>query len=51
MIFPQNTDLATATLLSDAEYLAMPNEPGKHEPLDGELISMPPAAGVHCERG
>jgi Uma2 family endonuclease len=35
------------TLLTDEEYLNMPAEPGKHELLDGESISMPPAAHVH----
>ena len=34
---------ATTKLLTDDEFLALPDEPGKQELLDGELVSMPPA--------
>lgn len=39
--------MGAITLLTDEEYLNLPDEPGKHELLDGELISMPPAVHVH----
>ena len=39
--------MGAITLLTDEEYLNMPDEPGKHELLNGELISMPPAVHGH----
>jgi Uma2 family endonuclease len=41
--------MSAVTLLTAEEYLNMPNEPGKHELLDGELISVPPAKHVHSK--
>jgi Uma2 family endonuclease len=42
-------DMATRTLLSDEEFLALPDTPGKQELLDGELIELPPAKYFHSE--
>jgi Uma2 family endonuclease len=39
--------MAAVTLLTAEEYLNMPETPGKHELLDGELISLPPAKRKH----
>jgi Uma2 family endonuclease len=39
--------MAAVTQLTGEEYLHMPETPGKHELLDGELISLPPAKRVH----
>ena len=39
--------MGTVTLLTAEQYLSMPDEPGKHELLDGELISVPPADFSH----
>lgn len=33
--------------LTDEEFLALPDDPGKQELLDGELISLPPAKQRH----
>jgi Uma2 family endonuclease len=35
--------MGTTTLLSAEEFLKLPDEPGKQELLDGELIPVPPA--------
>ena len=42
-------DMATRTLLSDEEFLALPDTPGKQELLDGELIELPPAKRYHSQ--
>ena len=34
---------STSTLLTDEEFLALPEKPGKQELLDGELIESPPS--------
>src|SRR5690242_4710709 len=39
--------MATTTLLTFEEFERMPNEPGKTELLDGELIRLPPAKKRH----
>jgi Uma2 family endonuclease len=39
--------MGAITLLTDEEYLNMPDEPGKRELLDGELISLPTADYFH----
>ena len=39
--------MGAVTLLTAEQYLNMPDEPGKHELLDGELISVPPADYHH----
>ena len=36
-----------ATKLTDEEFLALPDQPGKQELLDGELINVPPAKVDH----
>ncbi|HVW83775.1 MAG TPA: Uma2 family endonuclease [Bryobacteraceae bacterium] len=41
--------MGTATLLTSEEYLHLPDQPGKHELLDGELISLPPARHNHSK--
>jgi Putative restriction endonuclease len=46
-----NSGIGAITLLTDEEYLNMPDEPGKHELLDGELISMPAADYFHSNTG
>jgi Uma2 family endonuclease len=35
--------------LTEEEYLNLPDEPGKHELLNGELISLPPAKDYHSK--
>ncbi len=35
--------------MTDEEFLSLPDEPGKQELLDGELISLPPAKLVHSK--
>lgn len=42
-------DMGTRTLLSDKEFLALPDAPSKRELLDGELIELPPAKYFHSE--
>lgn len=37
------------TLLSEEEFLALPDDAGKQELLDGELIELPPAKHSHSE--
>src|SRR5215470_5195012 len=39
--------MATTTLLTFEEFERMPDEPGKTELLDGELIRSPPAKSKH----
>jgi Uma2 family endonuclease len=39
--------MGAVTLLTAEEYLNMPETPGKHELLDGELISLPVAKRFH----
>lgn len=39
--------MGAVTLLTAEEYLNMPETPGKHELLDGELISLPVAKKLH----
>lgn len=39
--------MGAVTLLTAEEYLNMPETPGKHELLDGELISLPVAKKFH----
>jgi Uma2 family endonuclease len=39
--------MSVATRLTDEQFLSLPDEPGKQEFLDGELISLPPAIGLH----
>src|ERR1035437_3424970 len=41
--------MATRSLLSDEEFLALPDAPGKQELLDGELIELPPAKRYHSQ--
>jgi Uma2 family endonuclease len=41
--------MSTPTLLSAKEFLNLPDEPGKQELLDGELISLPPAKLRHLQ--
>jgi Uma2 family endonuclease len=41
--------MGAVTLLTAEEYLNMPDQPGKHELLDGELISVPPAKHNHSK--
>lgn len=43
--------MGAVTLLTAEEYLNMPETPGKHELLDGELISLPVAKRFHSEIG
>jgi len=42
---------STTTLLTDEEFLALPETPGKQELIDGELISLPPSKHSHDELG
>jgi Uma2 family endonuclease len=42
-----NWPMGAITLLTAEEYLNMPDAPGKHELLDGELISLPVAKKIH----
>lgn len=39
--------MSVVTRLTDEEFLNLPDEPGKQELLDGELISLPPAKRLH----
>jgi hypothetical protein len=39
--------MGVVTLLTAEEYLNMPETPGKHELLDGEVISLPVANKFH----
>jgi Uma2 family endonuclease len=39
----------TVTHLTDEQFLALPNEPGKQELLEGELITLPPAKLQHSQ--
>src|ERR1035437_2148570 len=41
--------MAMRSLLSDEEFLALPDAPGKQELLDGELIELPPAKIFHSK--
>ena len=41
--------MGTTTLLSFEEFEQLPDEPGKLELLDGELIQLPPAKRKHME--
>jgi Uma2 family endonuclease len=41
--------MGTTTLLSFEEFEQLPDEPGKLELLDGELIQLPPAKRKHVE--
>ncbi len=41
--------MGTTTLLSFEEFERLPDSPGKHELLDGELIEMPPAKARHSK--
>ena len=41
--------MGTTTLLSFEEFEQLPDEPGKVELLDGELIQLPPAKRKHVE--
>src|SRR5277367_3633394 len=43
--------MGAVTLLTAEEYLNMPETPGKHELLDGELISLPVAKKLHADIG
>ncbi|MCU1236754.1 MAG: hypothetical protein JWP63_4721, partial [Candidatus Solibacter sp.] len=39
--------MSVGTRLTDEQFLSLPDEPGKQELLDGELISLPPAKFAH----
>src|ERR1700693_4867661 len=39
--------MSAITQLTAEEFLNLPDTPGKHELLDGELISLPPAKNSH----
>jgi Uma2 family endonuclease len=41
--------MRTPTLLTEAEFLALPDYPGKQELLDGELLQLPPAKKSHSD--
>src|SRR5579871_5397990 len=41
--------MTTKTLMSAEEFLNLPDEPGKQELLDGELIAVPPAKLTHIQ--
>lgn len=41
--------VSVRTLISEEEFLALPEFPGKQELLDGELIQLPPAKRPHSE--
>ena len=43
--------MGAVTLLTAEKYLNMPETPGKHELLDGELISLPVAKKLHADIG
>jgi Uma2 family endonuclease len=40
--------MSVGARLTDEEFLSLPDEPGKQELLDGELISLPPAKLAHA---
>ena len=40
--------MSVAVRLTDEQFLSLPDEPGKQELLDGELISLPPAKRYHA---
>jgi Uma2 family endonuclease len=42
---------STTILLTDEEFLALPEIPGKQELIDGELITLPPSKHSHDELG
>jgi Uma2 family endonuclease len=39
--------MSVVARLTDEQFLSLPDEPGKQELLDGELISLPPAKYLH----
>ncbi|HEY1494680.1 MAG TPA: Uma2 family endonuclease [Candidatus Solibacter sp.] len=39
--------MSVVARLTDEQFLSLPDEPGKQELLDGELISLPPAKRLH----
>jgi Uma2 family endonuclease len=41
--------MGTKTLMSAEEFLSLPDEPGKQELLDGELIAAPPGKLTHMQ--
>ena len=41
--------MGVLTLLTEEEFLSLPDTPGKQELLDGELIELPPAKLSHSE--
>ena len=41
--------MSTLAKLTDEEFLNLPDEPGKQELLDGELIALPPADHDHAK--
>ena len=41
--------MSVTTLLTEEEFLNLPESPGKQELLDGELIELPPARYSHSE--
>src|SRR4029077_7989279 len=41
--------MSTTTLLTFEEFERLPDSPGKHELLDGELIEMPPVKKRHSD--
>ena len=41
--------MSVSTLLTDEEFLGLPDVPGKRELLDGKLIELPPAKYFHSE--
>jgi Uma2 family endonuclease len=41
--------MGARTLLSEEEFLALPESAGKQELIDGELIELPPATDSHDE--
>src|SRR5690349_1194949 len=43
--------MSVTTLLSEEEFLDLPDEPGKQELIEGELIQLPPAKYSHDELG
>ncbi len=42
--------MATTTVLSWGQFEQLPDDPGKRELLEGELIELPPAKSPHYER-
>ena len=43
--------MSVTALLSEEEFLQLPDEPGKQELIEGELIQLPPAKHSHDELG